>query len=81
MVLVLMNGVLSVRWIERTALMPTQEKAAIRNKRENCPHYKEAKPLAELHSCSSSLEVRTFAAAETSYLEEEIFRQSVTVEA
>lgn len=81
MVSVLMNRVLSVRWIARTALMPTQKEAAIRNKRENCPHYKEAKPLAKLHSRSSSLEVKTFAAAETSYLEEEIFRQSVTVEA
>lgn len=80
MVSVLMNRVLSVRWIARTALMPTQKEAAIRNERENCPH-KEAKPLAKLHSCSSSLEVKTFAAAETSYLEEEIFRQSVTVEA
>lgn len=77
----LMNRVLSARWIARTALTPTQKEAAIRNERQSCPHYKEAKPLAELQPCSSSLEVRTFAAAETSYLEEEIFRQSVTVEA
>lgn len=77
----LMNRVLSARWIARTALTPTQKEAAIRNERQSCPHYKEAKPLAELQPCSSSLEVRTFAAAETSYLEEEIVRQSVTVEA